>query len=41
MGLAFVGLIFGAYKLRVKGLKQREKQLDALVQQRTAELRDR
>ena len=38
MGLAFVGLILGAYKLRVKGLKQREKQLDALVQQRTAEL---
>ena len=39
MGLAFVGLIFGAYKVRVKELKRREKQLDALVQQRTAELR--
>jgi two-component system sensor histidine kinase/response regulator len=39
MGLAFVGLIFGAYKVRVKGLERREKQLDALVQQRTAELR--
>ena len=39
MGLAFVGLILGAYKVRVRGLKQREKQLDALVQQRTAELR--
>ena len=39
MGLAFVGLIFGAYKVRVRGLKRREKRLDALVQQRTAELR--
>ena len=39
MGLAFVGLIFGAYKVRIKGLKQREKQLEVLVQrQRTAEL---
>ena len=37
-GLAFVGLILGAYKARIKGLKQREKQLDALVQQRTTEL---
>jgi len=34
-----VGLILGAYTVRVRGLKQREKQLDALVQQRTAELR--
>jgi two-component system sensor histidine kinase/response regulator len=39
MGLAFAGLIFGGYKLRIRGLKEREKQLDALVQQRTAELR--
>ena len=39
MGLAFVGLIFGGYKVRVRGLKRREKKLDALVQQRTAELR--
>ena len=39
MGLAAVGLILGAYKLRIKGLKQREQQLDALVQQRTTELR--
>ena len=38
MGLAFVGLILGAYKSRIKGLKQREQQLDALVQQRTTEL---
>ncbi len=41
MGLACVGLILGAYKSRIKGLKQREKQLDALVQQRTTELRRR
>ena len=39
MGLACVGLMLGAYKLRIKGLKQRETQLDALVQQRTTELR--
>ena len=39
MGLAFVGLILGGYKVRVRGLEQREKRLDALVQQRTAELR--
>jgi signal transduction histidine kinase/ligand-binding sensor domain-containing protein/DNA-binding response OmpR family regulator len=39
MGLTFVGLIFGGYKVRVRELKQREKRLDALVQQRTAELR--
>jgi signal transduction histidine kinase/CheY-like chemotaxis protein/ligand-binding sensor domain-containing protein len=39
MGLAFVGLIFGGYKVRIRGLKQREKQLNALVQQQTAELR--
>ena len=39
MGLAFVGLIFGGYKVRVRELKRREKRLDALVQQRTAELR--
>jgi len=29
----------GAYKLRIRGLKQNEKRLDALVQQRTVELR--
>ena len=39
MGLAFVGLIIGTYKLRIRGLQQREQQLDALVQQRTTELR--
>jgi signal transduction histidine kinase/ligand-binding sensor domain-containing protein/CheY-like chemotaxis protein/HPt (histidine-containing phosphotransfer) domain-containing protein len=39
MGLAFVGLILGTHRLRVKGLKLREKRLDELVQQRTAELR--
>ena len=33
-----MGLILGAYKVRIKGLKQREKQLDALVQLRTTEL---
>jgi signal transduction histidine kinase len=33
-----VGLILGGYKVRVRGLERREKQLDALVQQRTAEL---
>jgi signal transduction histidine kinase/CheY-like chemotaxis protein/ligand-binding sensor domain-containing protein len=38
MGLAFVGLMLGTYKLRIRGLKEREHQLDALVQQRTAEL---
>ena len=38
MGLAFVGVILGTYKLRIRGLKEREQQLDALVQQRTAEL---
>ena len=39
MGLAFVGLIIGTYKLRIRGLQAREQQLDALVQQRTTELR--
>ena len=39
MGLAFVGLMFGAYKVRVRGMERRERRLDALVQQRTAELR--
>jgi two-component system sensor histidine kinase/response regulator len=39
MGLAFVSLIFGGYKVRVRELEHREKTLDALVQQRTAELR--
>ncbi|HEU5202038.1 MAG TPA: ATP-binding protein, partial [Nitrospira sp.] len=39
MGLAFVGLIFGGYKVRVRELERREKRLDALVQQRTTELR--
>ena len=38
IGLTFVGLIVGAHKVRIRGLKEREKQLDALVQQRTAEL---
>ena len=38
MGLAFVGLILGTYKWRIRSLKEREQQLDALVQQRTAEL---
>jgi signal transduction histidine kinase len=38
MGLAFVGLIFGGYKVRVRELERREKQLDALVQLRTTEL---
>jgi signal transduction histidine kinase/ligand-binding sensor domain-containing protein/DNA-binding response OmpR family regulator/HPt (histidine-containing phosphotransfer) domain-containing protein len=38
MGLAFVGLMLGTYKLRIRGLKERERQLDALVRQRTAEL---
>ena len=38
LGLTFVGLIVGAHKVRIRGLKEREKQLDALVQQRTAEL---
>jgi signal transduction histidine kinase/CheY-like chemotaxis protein/ligand-binding sensor domain-containing protein len=38
MGLAFVGLIFGVYKVRIKELERRERRLDALVQQRTAEL---
>ena len=39
MGLAFVGLMFGAYKVRVKELERREKHLEAVVEQRTAELR--
>src|SRR5262249_38445912 len=39
MGLAFVGLIFGGYKVRVRELERRENRLDALVQERTAELR--
>ena len=38
MGLAFVGLIFGAYKVRVNELKRREKLLKVMVRQRTAEL---
>ena len=38
MGLAFVGLILGVYKLRVNGLKRREKVLKVMVRQRTAEL---
>src|SRR5262245_13864060 len=38
MGLVFVGLIFGGYKVRVRELERRENRLDALVQQRTAEL---
>ena len=37
-GLVFVGVILGAYKARIKGLKRREKQLDTLVHQRTTEL---
>src|SRR5262245_50184728 len=39
MGLALVGLIFGGYKVRVRDLERRENRLDALVQQRTTELR--
>ena len=39
IGLVFVGLIVGTYKLRIRGLQAREQQLDALVQQRTTELR--
>ena len=39
MGLAFVALLAGSYKVRINGLKQREQQLDTLVQQRTTELR--
>ena len=38
MGLAFVGVMLGTYRLRIRGLKERERQLDALVQERTAEL---
>ena len=38
MGLAFVGLILGAYTLRVNELKRREKVLKVMVRQRTAEL---
>ena len=38
-GLAFVTLIFGAYKVRVRGMERREKHLEAVVQQRTAELK--
>ena len=36
--MAFVASLAGAYTARIRGLKQREKQLDALVQQRTTEL---
>ena len=39
VGLVLVALIVVAYKMRVRGLKLREKQLEAVVQQRTAELR--
>ena len=39
MAVAFVASLAGAYTARIRGLKQREKQLDALVQQRTTELR--
>jgi signal transduction histidine kinase/CheY-like chemotaxis protein/HPt (histidine-containing phosphotransfer) domain-containing protein len=38
MGLTFVGLIAGAYTIRVSELKQREKLLKVMVRQRTAEL---
>src|SRR4029079_16079771 len=38
MGFAFVGLVLGAYKSRIKVLQPREQQLDALVRQRTTEL---
>src|SRR6185503_16391127 len=38
MGFAFVGLVLGAYKSRIKVLQQREQRLDALVRQRTTEL---
>jgi PAS domain S-box-containing protein len=36
-----LGLIFGAYKFRIRGLERHKKQLDALVEQRTAELHAR
>jgi signal transduction histidine kinase len=38
MALAFVALLAVAYRVRIRGLKERARQLDALVQQRTAEL---
>ena len=38
IGLVFVSVTLGAYKARIKGLKQRERRLDALVQERTTEL---
>jgi PAS domain S-box-containing protein len=38
MGLAFVGLIFGGYNVRVRELERREKRLNTLVKQRTTEL---
>jgi PAS domain S-box-containing protein len=37
-GLAVLGLAFGAYRLRVRGLKARERALGARVDERTAEL---
>ena len=37
-GLAFAASLAGAHTARIRGLKQRERQLDALVQQRTTEL---
>ena len=40
MVLAFVGLILGAYTLRVNELKRREEVLKVMVRQRTAELTD-
>jgi signal transduction histidine kinase/DNA-binding response OmpR family regulator/streptogramin lyase/HPt (histidine-containing phosphotransfer) domain-containing protein len=36
--LAFIGLIVGTYKLRVRTLHKRQLQLEGLVQQRTAQL---
>ena len=36
--LALAGLLFGAYYWRVKAMRKREVQLEALVEQRTAEL---
>jgi signal transduction histidine kinase/ligand-binding sensor domain-containing protein/CheY-like chemotaxis protein len=36
--LAFAGLLFGAYQFRVRALYKRERQLQAVVSQRTAEV---
>ena len=36
--LAFAGLLFGAYRVRVRALYQRERRLQAVVAKRTAEL---